>query len=150
MSQTLSGNDTVIINNRIISDLADGDAVLLDFPNDIAAAKTGKNKNSIYSDNATGEQCNVTLRVLRGTEDDKYFNALLTQQRANFASFVLMTGEFIKKLGDGKGNVLKDIYVMSGGIFTKRVGAKSNAEGDTEQSVSIYILTFTLAPRALT
>ena len=39
---------------------------------------------------------------------------------------------------------------MAGGIFLKRVGAKSNAEGDTEQSVSIYEMKYANAPRALT
>lgn len=150
MSVALTGNDTVILNDRIISDLADADAAVLDFPNESATVKKGKNKNAIYSFNASGEICTVVLRVIRGSDDDKYLNALRTQQDSNFAQTILMTGEFIKKIGNGKGKVLKDKYIMSGGIFTKSVGAKSNVEGDTEQSVAIYNITFANAPRALT
>ena len=34
---SLTGSDTIIVNDRVISDLADGDCVALDFPNDIAS-----------------------------------------------------------------------------------------------------------------
>lgn len=149
-SVALTGNDTIIINGRILNDLADADAATLDFPNDKAAAKVGKNGNVVYAYNATGKLCNVTLRIVRGSDDDKYLNALMIQQDANFAGTVLNDGEFIKKIGNGQGKVLKDIYIMSGGLFTKGVNAKSNSEGDTEQSVSVYSLVFANAPRALT
>lgn len=145
----LTGNDTVIINDRIISDLADADAGTLDFPNDSATIKKGKNSSAIYAFNASGELCNVVLRVVIGSEDDKYFNALKTQQDKNFAQTVLMTGEFIKKVGDGKGKVKKVIYIMSGGIFTKGINAKSNVEGDSEQGVAVYNIAFANAPRSI-
>lgn len=150
MSVSLTGSDTTIINNTVLSDLGDGDCVNLDFPNEIAALKTGKNGNVIYSFNATGKECVVTLRVLRGSKDDKFLNNLLQIQDGNFASTILMTGEFIKKIGDGEGNITNDTYIMAGGIFSKRVVAKNNVEGDTEQSISIYELKFANAPRALT
>lgn len=146
----LTGNDTAILNNRILTGLADGDSVVLDFPNEVASLKVGKNKNVIYALNSTGLTCTVVFRLIRGSDDDKYMNALKTQQDNNFASTVLNTGEFIKKIGDGKGNVQKDVYILSGGIITKGVAAKSNAEGDTEQSVAVYNMTFALAPRAIT
>lgn len=146
----LSGKDTVNINNSVLADLADGNCAELTFPNDIANVKTGKNGNSIYGFNESGKQCEVKLRVVRGSADDKFLNNLLTQQQANFSSFPLMLGQFIKKIGDGQGNVTSDTYIMSGGIFTKIPEAKTNTEGDTEQSISIYTLRFSNAPRALT
>ena len=94
-------------------------------------------------------EATVTIRVLRGSSDDKFLNNLLASQRSNFASFILMTGEFIKKVGDGAGNVSRDTYIMSGGIFIKNVGGKNNAEGDTEQSVAIYELKYSNSPRVL-
>lgn len=147
---SLTGSDTLIINNRVFTDLADADFANLDFPNEIAALKTGKNGNSIYAINQTGKQCELTLRLIRGSSDDKYLNSLMASQNANFAGFILMTGEFIKKIGDGAGNVSNDTYIMSGGIFTKMIPAKQNAEGDTEQSVCIYTVQFSNAPRVLT
>lgn len=146
----MSGNDTITINGRVLNDLADQDCVALTFPNDIANVKTGKNGNSIYGLNESGKQCELVMRIVRGSSDDKFLNGLLSQQQANFAGFVLMNGEFIKKLGDGQGNITSDIYVCSGGIFTKYVPGKNNVEGDTEQSVSMYTVKFSNAPRALT
>ncbi len=147
---SLTGADTIIINDRVITDLSDMDCVTLDFQMEIATLKTGKNGNVIYALNETGRECMVVIRVLRGSEDDKFFNALQSSQIANFSSFTLMTGEFIKKVGDGKGNVTSDTFIMSGGIFTKRTGGKSNVEGDTEQSVCMYEMKFANAPRVMT
>lgn len=146
----LSGSDTININNTVLSDLADGNCVELTFPTDIANVKTGKNGNSIYGLNESGKQCEVKLRVLRGSSDDKFLNNLLVQQQANFAGTVLMIGTFVKKIGDGQGNITSDTYIMSGGVFTKQVEGKTNVEGETEQSVAMYTLKFSNAPRAIT
>lgn len=146
----LSGNDTISINNYVFQDQADGNIVELTFPNDIAQVKTGKNGNSIYGLNTTGRQCEVKARVLRGSADDQFLNNLLVNQNNNFASTVLMVGQFVKKIGDGQGNITSDTYILSGGVFTKQVEGKSNVEGDTEQSVAIYMMKFTNAPRAIT
>ena len=149
MSIALSGNDTVIINGRSFVDFADGDFATLDFPDNIANMKTGKNGNTIVSLNTSGLQAKMVLRLLRGSPDDKYMNTLLTQQRSNLSSFILMAGKFIKKIGDGAGNITSDTYITGGGIFDKQVGAKANAEGDTNQSVVEYALSFSNAPRSL-
>jgi len=149
-SVALSGEDTVVINNKTLVDFGDGDIANLEFPNEIAAVKTGKNGNSIYSANETGKQADLTIRVLRGSADDKFLNNLLVGQLNNFAGTILMTGEFVKKVGDGLGNILNDTYITSGGVFTKIPGAKSNVEGDSEQSVVVYNLKFSNAPRVLT
>lgn len=147
----LSGNDTVTINNTLLVGQADGNVAELTFPNEIANVKTGKNGNSIYGLNETGRQCELKVRVIRFSADDKFLNGLLALQTTpgGFASFPLMIGQFTKLIGDGAGNVGNDIYILSGGIFTKHVEAKSNVEGDTEQSVSIYMMKFSNAPRAL-
>lgn len=145
----MSGSDTIKINNRILADLADTDTAVLTFPNDIASVKTGKNGNSIYGLNETGKQCELVLRIIRGSADDKFLNNLMANQQNGFASFILMTGEFVKRIGDGLGNVANDTYITSGGVFTKQIEAKSNIEGDTEQSVAIYHLKFSNAPRII-
>lgn len=146
----MSGNDSVMINNTVLSDLADGDCISLELPNEIASLKVGKNGNTIYGLNETGKQAEVKLRVIRGSADDKFLNSLLIQQQANFAGFTLMIGEFIKILGDGSGNITNDVYILSGGVFMKAVAGKSNVEGDAAQSVAEYSIRFSNAPRALT
>lgn len=150
MTVALSGNDTVLINNRVLSDFADGDYAAMTFPNEIASVKTGKNGNSIYGLNTTGKQCDFVLRLIRGSGDDKFLNGLLANQQSNLPGFVLMNGEFVKQIGDGTGAIKNDTYIMSGGVFTKQVEAKGNVEGDTEQSVSVYHLKFSNAPRVIT
>lgn len=146
----LSGQDTSIINNRVLVDFADANCVELSFPNEIAMVKTGKNGNSIYGLNESGKQCEVKMRMIRGSGDDQYLNNLLQQQQANFSGTPLMIGQFIKKLGDGLGNITSDTYILSGGVFTKQVDAKTNTEGDVDQSIAMYTMKFTLAPRAIT
>ena len=155
-SVALSGADTISINTKNISDLADGNCVELTFPNDIAQVKTGKNGNSLYSLNESGKQCEVKIRVVRGSDSDKFLLGLLSAQQNDFASTVLMIGEFIKKIGNGisasgatTATVSSDTYIMSGGVFTKQVEAKMNVEGDTEQSVSIYTMKFSNSPRVI-
>lgn len=146
----MSGSDTIKINNRILADLADGDCVALTFPNDIMQVKTGKNGNSIYGLNESGKQCEFTLRIIRGSADDKFMQNLLSQQQSNSAGFALMIGEFVKRIGNGAGAITNDTYITSGGAFVKQVEAKSNVEGDTEQSIAIYHIKFSNAPRVLT
>lgn len=149
-SVALSGADTININNRVLADLATGTCVELTFETDIANAKTGKNGNSIYALNETGKQALCKIHVLRGSSDDIYLNGLIAQQQLNFAGTVLNIGEFIKKIGDGQGNITNDTYILSGGIMSKFVDAKMNVEGEIEQSISMYTIRFTNAPRVLT
>lgn len=147
---SLSGQDTIQINNQVLADLADQNCVELTFPNDIANLKLGKNGNAIYGFNEMGKQCEVKVRCVRGAGSDQFLNNLLAQQQLNFSGTVLMIGQFVKKLGDGQGNLTSDTYILSGGIFSKQVEAKMNTEGDTEQSVSVYTMKFSQSPRAIT
>lgn len=148
-SVSLTGSDVIKINNRVFSDLADGDAVTVTFPNDIAAVKTGKNGNAIYAKNETGNQVDVVIRVLRGSNDDRYLNNEINMLKNDFSAYILLNAEFIKKVGDGQGNITNDTYLLTGGIPSKQVEAKTAAEGDTEQSVSIYNLKFAVCERTL-
>jgi hypothetical protein len=146
---SLTGQDTVYLGGRVFLDFADADNASLTFPNDIAAVKTGKNGNSLYALNASGKQADLVLRLIRGSGDDLFLNFLLALQNADFPSTVLLDGQFVKRLGDGFGNISSDTYQCTGGIFSKQVEVKSNSEGDTEQSLSIYNLKFSNAERSV-
>ena len=141
-SLSLTGSDTIKIDERILNDLADGDAVVITYPNDLAAVKTGKNGNTIYAFNETGRNVEVSLRVLLGSSDDKYLNSRMNSMKNDFAAFTLLTGEFVKRVGDGTGSVNNTTYIMSGGIFKKQIEAKYSAEGDVSQSVAVYTLSY--------
>lgn len=147
-SFSLTGADTAVISGIVLRDVADGDWFTLTFPNTLAEVKTGKNGNSIFASNAMGQQGEAVLRVLRGSSDDLALDALLQQQLQDFASFITLDGTFVKRIGDGNGGITPDQYVATGGIFSNEVDAKSNAEGDTEQSVSVYRMKFANVQRA--
>jgi hypothetical protein len=149
MVTSLTGKDTIIINGTILNDLADGDCAVLTFPNDITNLKTGKNGNTIYAFNYSGRQCQLSLRLVRGSANDKYLNQLLTLFKNDPAGFTLITGTLSKNVGDGAGNITNDTYSLSGGAFKKETEAKENADGETEQSVAVYNMTFSNAPRSI-
>lgn len=146
----MSGNDAITINNTVLTDLADGDCVTLTFPSEIATVKTGKNGNTIYGQNQTGNNAECKLRVIRGSADDKFLNALELQQQANFQGNVNLIGTFVKTIGDGQGNISNDTYILAGGVFQKLNEAKTNVEGDATQSVAEYMIKFASAQRTLT
>lgn len=145
----LTGKDTIEINDRVFIDFGDGDVINFTYPNDLVTPKTGKNGNSIYAFNETGKQVDCTLRVLRGSPDDKFLNSLKLGMEGDFPSFTLLKGEFTKRVGDGLGNVSNDKLTVSGGVFSKNFDVKDNAEGDTEQAIVSYNIKFTNSTRKL-
>ena len=147
---TLTGEDTIILNEAVLTDLADGDVGTLDFPNDIMAMSTGKNKNTIFAKDESGCNAELVIRVPRGSSDDKRLNGLFQSQENNFTGFVLLSGAVVKRLGDGAGNITYDTYPLEAGMFRRAVDVASNVNGDTNQGVSIYTIRFALATRALT
>lgn len=146
---SVTGNDTLTLFDRTFVDFADGDNTTVAFPNELVTVKTGKNGNTIYAKNETGNNADVMLRVIRGSADDRFLQGKLTEQQNDFPAFVLGQGEFVKRTGDGEGNVANDIYNLQGGVFVRKVDGKENVEGDTEQSVSIYMMKFALATRSI-
>lgn len=137
-----TGTDTATINGTILATLADGNPFDITFPNELGVVKVGKNGNSIYAQNSMGLLADVVLRILVGGSDDKLLNALMQQWIASPTSFTLMTGIFVKNIGDGQGNIQSKVYNCTGGIFKNQVEMKTAAEGDTEQSVAVYMLRF--------
>lgn len=149
MILSIVGNDTLTLADRVILDYADGDNSTLSFPSDIVSIKTGKNKNTIYSRNEQGDNSTLTLRLIRGSSDDKFLQGKLSLVKGDFPSVILINGEFVKRLGDGQGSVTRDVYTLLGGTFSKNVEVKENVEGDTEQAVSVYNLVFAVASRGI-
>jgi hypothetical protein len=142
-SVSLTGEDVIQIDGRILNDLGTGDAVMLDFPNDLAVVKRGKNGNTVYAFNELGAITSAKIRVLLGSSDDKYLNARLQEMRNGFSTtFILVQGMFVKSVGDGQRNVSQKVYNMTNGIFKKIPTAKTSAEGDTEQSEAEYTIEF--------
>ena len=139
---SLTGEDTIQIDGRVLNDLADGDCAVLTYPNELAAVKASKNGNTVYAFNNMGRMVNCKIRVLVGSSDDKYLNSRLAQMIQDFSGWTLFTGSFCKRVGDGAGNMSTVVYQVTGGVCKKNVEAKTNADGDTEQSVAVYDIDF--------
>jgi hypothetical protein len=139
---SLTGQDVIVINGQIITTLADGDSAILTFPNDIAAAKIGKNGNAILAQNNEGYRGELKLRVLVGGLDDQMLNSQMQLQFQDFSSFTTLTGSITKRVSDGQGNAHNVVYPLATGVFKKQVHVKTNADGDTEQSVAEYEIIF--------
>lgn len=147
---SLTGSDSLLINERpIINDLADGSVIEIAYQNDRVGISTGKNKNTVFADNRTGTNATLTLRVMRGSATDKYFNGLSVEQDKDFVAFSLMRGSFAKRIGDGEGNITFDNYTLLGGAFQRFPDSQENNQGETEQGVSIYTIIFADCQRAL-
>ena len=147
-TNTITGKDTLTINNNVVNDIAFGDVSTIKYNNKRVETKTGKNRNTIFAENAAGANAELVLRLIKGSNDDVFFQTILAQQDADFASAVLMTGTFVKRLGDGQGNVSSEVYSLQGGMIEKYVESKSSSEGDVEQGVSVYNMMFAYAVRS--
>lgn len=145
----ITGADTLTINNKVLADFSDGDISAFTFDNDKWVLKTGKNGNTIYSLNEPGKNCKGVLRMMVGSSDDVYLQGLISAADQDPASVVLINGQFVKNLGDGAGNIVRDVYSLSGGIIVRNVDGKANVEGDTQQGVAVYNITFASATRSL-
>ena len=137
---SLTGDDTIDLNvaPNLTNDLADGDAVILTVPNDLVNMNVGKNGNAIYAKDENGNRFEMELRVLKGTGSDANLLAKYLATRANFSGSTFITGQFVKHFGDGMGNVQAYTYTVGGGMIRKAPEMKSNVNGDTEQSVTVY------------
>lgn len=138
----VTGTDTLIINGRIITALADASAVDLTAPNDLSVVKRGKDGNLVYGKNEMGRMANMVIRLVLGSDDDKYLNSLLAQWKQSTSDFILMTGAFYKRTGDGAGGLQTKVHQLTGGVPKNFPEALTAADGNTDQSVSIWTITW--------
>lgn len=148
-TMTITSADTLTLNGNVFADQAYGDISRITFPNELINLKTGKNGNTVYAQNAAGFNASLELRLMRGSSDDQFMNALILAPGVSFPSQTLLSGTFVKSLGDGQGNVLSDTYTLGGGVISKEVDGKENVDGDTDQAVAVYMVKFASATRVI-
>ena len=144
----LTGDDSIIINDIPLHDFANGDIGTLELPNNMFDLQTGKNGNTIFALDEAGNNATLTVRVLMSSSDDKRLNGLMPKSDG-FASTVLCTGSVVKQVGDGKGNVSYNTYMLAGGMVQKKPEIKTNVNGDIEQAVVTYTIQFAEANRGI-
>jgi hypothetical protein len=148
MVDSVTGQDTLTLFDRNIVDLADNDAVLVAFPNDLVGLSTGKNGNTVFAKNEQGSNADVTMRIIMGSADDRFLQGKLRVAEQDFAAQELATGQFTKRVGRGDGTITRTVYTLEAGVFLRRIDGKENPGGDTEQSVAIYRMRFARASRS--
>lgn len=146
---TVTSNDTLTLNGHVFNDLATDDVTTIAFPNQLISRKTGKNGNTIYAQNASGLNADLSLKLMRGSADDQFMQGLINTAPTDFPSTVLLTGTFVKRLGDGQGNVTSDTYSLAGGVISKIPDGKENVSGDVMQAEVTYQIVFASGNRNL-
>ena len=144
----LTGDDSIIINDIPLKDFANNDIGTLDLPNNLFDLATGKNGNTIFALDESGNNATLTVRLLMSSADDKRLNGMIPKSDG-FAQTILVTGSVVKQIGDGQGNVSYNTYVLAGGMVQKKPSIKSNVNGDSEQGVTEYTIQFAEANRAI-
>ena len=143
MSETyrLTGDDSLILWGRAITDLADGDVVTITADNNIASSVVGKGSNVIVAKDEQGKKCTIILRLLKGSKDDQFIHSYYKTYELDSALFIMGNGSFAKRLGDGAGNVVFDTKYLSAIHFTRApYDAAWNVNGSTEQAVTVYTI----------
>jgi hypothetical protein len=138
----VAGKDNLIINGTILTAYADGDAIKFTPAGPVAQMKVSKDGNSIYAMQNSGIACKVQVRLVRGSLDDITLNGYLQQWIADAATFVLLAGSYVKRIGNGKGGVVNEVYQLAAGVVEGIPEGLTNPEGNTEQAVTTYTLLF--------
>ena len=144
----LTGDDSIIINDIPLKDFANNDIGTLDLPNNLFDLATGKNGNTIFALDESGNNATLTVRLLMSSADDKRLNGMIPKSDG-FAQTILATGSVVKQIGDGQGNVSYNTYVLAGGMVQKKPSIKSNVNADDSQAVIEYVIQFAEANRAI-
>jgi len=142
MSVALTGNDTIVLQGKVLTDFTDGDVAELKFSNDLVEVVNGKNDNAIFALNSKGKMGELTLKLLRGGVDDLFLNANLNVMQLDFPSYILLNGSFTKRIGNGFGLSTVDLYLATGGVISRLVDVASSSDGKIEQAISTYTIKF--------
>ncbi len=129
----------------VFTDLADGDVGVLEMESDIHEPKKGFDGEGILAYNAAGETATLTLRVLAGSENDKYLNGEFARYKLNPDDpSVLQNGKVVKKTGANKVK-----YTLTGGAIKKLPSSTTSVEGNMETGVAEWTIFFFNVDRSI-
>lgn len=148
-----TSSDTIIVKDYqgefILSDLADGTVAELSAPNELSATTTGYNGNSLGAHNEPGRQRECTLRIVKGSNDDKRLNKNYNMWKNRDMRFAPMQMTFVKNIGHNDGSITKDTVECYFGLPAGQPTQMTDVTGNTEQVVSIYMLRFGNSERSM-
>ncbi|MDE5888435.1 MAG: hypothetical protein K2H20_00270 [Bacilli bacterium] len=141
-----TAQDVIICEDKdgdwILSDFGNGTVADLTAPNEVSNTNTGYNGNSLAAHNEPGRQRECTLRIVKGSSDDKRLKKNYNLWKNRDLRFKPLNMTFTKTLGHGDGTLTQDTTECYFGIPAGTPGKQMNTEGDTEQLVSVYMIRF--------
>ena len=153
MPSVYTSVDTICLEDYngkwILTDLADGVVAELNAPNELSTMTTGYNGNSLGSHNEPGRQRELTLRLVKGSSDDKRLNANYNLWKDRSDSFLPLKGFFTKLIKNEAGSNTLDTVECYFGLPTGQPTQSSVMDGNTEQVVSIYTIRFGNSKRVM-
>lgn len=126
--------------SRALTSLANGDWGKITFPNDSAAFDVGKNGNTIIAFDNKGIIADMTVRILRGSDDDAFLNQIYISYIQDPVSFVALSGYLKKYIGDGTGINKAVKYTIKNGVIIRPPDLIGNSNGSIDQAVSVYTI----------
>ena len=154
MANAYTGQDIIKITynavTRILQDIADNDVITITYPNDLSTISTGKNGNSLGAHNEQGRIAEHGLRIVKGSDDDKFLNSIISDWLNKSDNFSPFNMEFTKVIKDGTGKTSFDTTDLFFGLPVKQVEVSSNLAGETEQVVSVYNFRYGNSKRSIT
>ncbi len=146
MVDSYTAQDVIICEDYqgewILSDFADGTVADLQAPNELSQTTTGYNGNSLGAHNEPGRQRECTLRVVKGSRDDKRLRTNYNLWKNRDLRFKPLTMSFTKNIAHGDGTLTKDTTDCFFGLPAGQPPKTMNVAGDTEQVVSVFMLRF--------
>lgn len=148
-----TSSDTVVCTDYqgkwVLSDFAAGAVAELSAPNDLSSMATGYNGNSLGAHNEPGRQRELSLRLVKGSSDDKRFNKNYNLWKDRSIRFKPLKMSFTKNVAHEDGSITKDTVDCFFGLPSGQPTQVSNTEGDTEQVISVYMIKFGNSERSL-
>lgn len=148
-----TSNDTIVCTDYqgkwVLNDFAAGAVADLTAPNDISSTTTGYNGNSLGAHNEPGRQRECSLRLVKGSSDDKRFNQNYNLWKDRRSTFKPLKMSFTKNVAHEDGSITKDTVDCFFGLPAGQPSQTINTEGDTEQVISVYMLRFGNSERSL-
>lgn len=146
MADAYTGQDTLQVTDFrgefTLSDFADGSVAELSAPNELATVTTGYNGNGLGAHNEPGRQRQLTLRLVKASQDDKRINETFELWKKRDMRFKPLKMSFTKNITHSDGNVTHDTVECYFGLPTGVPTQSIDTTGNVEQVVSVYTLTF--------
>lgn len=148
-----TANDVIVATDYsgdwVLTDFADGTVAELSAPNELSAMTTGYNGNSLGAHNEPGRQRELTLRVVKGSSDDKRLNANYNLWKNRDIRFKPMSMAFTKNIMHEDGSTTNDKVSCYFGLPAGQPVQMSDMAGNTEQVVSVYSIRFGNSERSM-